>query len=393
MKRQLVRILENVEEDRGIQFWSFQAVGWLAFCFITFLSLTVWYETPQLSHIAHIFLQAALGAMLCLPLRAVFRRIWQADLVMQVLAVSVAAVCISFLWTALRMQTFLWLAEEYDIWEDFGGWYFGSLMVFLCWTSLYFGIKFYLLLVKERRDARVSAQQIQEAQLARLSAEAGARDAQLKMLRYQLNPHFLFNALNSVAALIKTQRSDEARAMIGKLSQFLRASLDTETEPMTRLSDEIDALKLYLSIEKVRFGERLQVEYCIADEVLNASIPSLVTQPSVENALKYAVAGREAGGHIKISARKEGRILVLSIEDDGPGLSNGAGSAAGLPGIGVGLRNTRERLEKHFGGDASMAFESGRLGGFAVIISIPFQGMDRAIPRRLPSRPEKVQPL
>ncbi len=365
----------KIETNREYQFWGLQLLGWGGLCVITFLSLTVWYGTPNWRHVSHTLIQAALGVGLTIPLRYIYRRIWNRRLLLQFVTLVLLITVVSAIWTALRMQTFLWLGEEYDIWKDFGGWYFGSFMVFLSWSALYFGVKFYLLLQQEQNERMLATQRVQEEQLKRLSAETGSREAQIKMLRYQLNPHFLFNTLNSISALIKTKRPDQARQMVSQLGDFLRFSLDNDASQMVTVSEEIEAINLYLDIEKVRYGERLKLIYDIDSAANQALIPSLLLQPLLENALKYAVAGRVDGGTIKISTRANDNRLCVMIDDNGAGLPNEMNyeDSHEILKRGVGLRNIYERLQSHYSESAELKFFKSDLGGLKVKIVMPLK--------------------
>jgi len=197
----------------------------------------------------------------------------------------------------------------------------------LCWTALYFGIRYY-----------ESQQQQQEAVL---KAVALAQESQLKMLRYQLNPHFLFNTLNAISTLILDNQNRTANHAISRLSEFLRYTLDQDPMKKVTLRQEIEALDLYLGTERLRFGDRLRLEYAIEGPALECLLPSLLLQPLLENSLKYAVSPREQGGCIRIEGRARGSMLEVSVIDDGPGMRD---RFAPNERRGVGLRNTRERL-------------------------------------------------
>ena len=211
--------------------------------------------------------------------------------------------------------------------------------------------------------------------LKRLSAETGEREAQIKMLRYQLNSHFLFNTLNSISALVKTDRSDQARLMITQLSDFLRFSLDNDANQKVDLENEIRALNLYLDIEKVRYGARLNLEFDIMNGTEGAHIPSLILQPLVENALKFAVSGRVKGGRIRIQVRRSDDILILSVDDSGPGMGS---DIYGLPNEvifkdGVGLKNISERLELQYENMVGLTFKKFEFWGLSAIVHLPFE--------------------
>ena len=173
-----------------------------------------------------------------------------------------------------------------------------------------------------------------------------AQEAQLKMLRYQLNPHFLFNTLNAISTLILDNRNSVANSAVTGLSEFLRYTLDQDPMKKVTVAQEIDALNLYLDIEKLRFGPRLTIEFAIDANASTMLMPSLLLQPLIENAIKYAVSPREQGGKIRIGGHVTGGMLQLEVSDDGPGLVDCSRLTNGR---GVGIRNTRERLQVLYG--------------------------------------------
>ncbi len=206
-----------------------------------------------------------------------------------------------------------------------------STYLLLCWTGIYFGIKYYEVLQQQRE--------------ATLRAATLAQEAQLKMLRYQLNPHFLFNTLNAISTLILDNENRTANQTIMRLSEFLRYTLDQDPMKKVTLRQEVEAMNLYLTTEKLRFGERLRLEFAIEERALEALVPSLLLQPMIENAVKYAISPSEQGGMIRVEGRARGAMLELAVSDDGPGLaSQTLGVASPGIGRGVGLRNIRERL-------------------------------------------------
>jgi signal transduction histidine kinase len=173
-------------------------------------------------------------------------------------------------------------------------------------------------------------------------AQALAYDAQLKMLHYQINPHFLFNTLNAISTLVLERRNEQAERMLLGLAGFLRYSLDRQPTALDALSAELEAQRKYLDIEQTRFGDKLKVRFAIEPGLEKAKLPSLILQPILENAIKYAITPRVEGGAIEVSARSDGGLLRVAVEDDGPGFpsENHASSRKG-----VGLANARERLE------------------------------------------------
>jgi LytS/YehU family sensor histidine kinase len=242
-------------------------------------------------------------------------------------------------------------------------WYFASMFyLLLSWSGLYFGIKF--------------AQQLQQQKEAALRAQNAAHAAQLKMLRYQLNPHFLFNTLNAISTLVLDDKRDTAYHMVGSLSSFLRHSLDSDPEQRVSLAQEVEALNLYLSIEQLRFGERLQVAMDIEPGTREALVPSLILQPLIENAIKYAVSKREEGGRIELVARRDGSAsdqswLDVHLRDDGPGFAETDIAPNGH--ARVGLANARERLRVLYGERQLLHIGNCLPHGVDVHIRLPFE--------------------
>lgn len=206
-----------------------------------------------------------------------------------------------------------------------------------------------------------------------------AYDAQLKMLRYQINPHFLFNTLNAISALVLERRSDQAERMLMRLSGFLRHSLDRNPNDVITLAGEMEAQRKYLEIEQTRLGDKLDVQFDIAPETLRATLPSLLLQPIVENAIKHAISPNESGGRIDIRARRDGDLLRIWIDDDGPGAAATAAQRRGL-----GLANARERLNLMYHERSGLIAQNRPQGGFGVQIWLPFEeevDLERAVAR------------
>jgi LytS/YehU family sensor histidine kinase len=239
------------------------------------------------------------------------------------------------------------------VWE----FYIAPWTVMLIWSALYFSIKYYRIFQEVRESALKSA--------------AMAHEAQLKMLRYQLNPHFLFNTLNAISTLVLEKHTDLANRMVTKLSSFLRFSLDNDPMQKITLKQELVALKLYLDIEKVRFEERLNLDIDIGEEANRALIPSLLLQPLVENAVKYGIARSEEGGNLRIAARVFAGDLLLELSDDGPGVELQEGQIPDANG--VGLRNTRERLQELYGSHHSIRLSQTDPHGLTISIRIPHE--------------------
>ncbi|NYF32951.1 MULTISPECIES: sensor histidine kinase [Sphingopyxis] len=230
------------------------------------------------------------------------------------------------------------------------------------WSALYFAINYFLQL--EEQNDRV------------IRLEAQAASAQLAMLRYQLNPHFLFNTLNSISTLVLLKQAEPANAMLSRLSAFLRYTLANEPTAQVTLAQEIETLKLYLDIEKMRFEERLRPHFAIDPAVSRARLPSLLLQPLIENAIKYAVTPQEEGADITISAQLAGQNVRITVSDTGAGLSadpTDPTTGVATESTGVGLANIRDRLAQAFGDQQRFDVHMGGEGGFTVVIEFPFQ--------------------
>ena len=225
----------------------------------------------------------------------------------------------------------------------------------LGWSALTLGLRYYAALGRERERA--------------LRAEAAADRAQLRALRYQVNPHFLFNALNGVSTLVAEGRAREATVMLARVSDFLRLTLDGDTAPEVPLAHEVEFTRRYLDIERARFGNRLRVRFEVDDDALSAEVPALVLQPLVENAVKHAVSPREEGASVAIGASRDGGSLVLTVSDDGPGL----GSGPSAEGLGVGLANVRDRLRQLYGDAGRLDLSAPDGGGLRVRLRLPFR--------------------
>ncbi|MCI0525635.1 MAG: histidine kinase, partial [Acidobacteria bacterium] len=203
--------------------------------------------------------------------------------------------------------------------------------LFLSWSALYFGIKYWQ--DKQRQEARA------------LRADALAKEAELRMLRYQINPHFLFNSLNSVSALIR-EDARRAEKMLNELSEFLRYSLAGAKIGAVPLGEELEAARNYLDIEKIRFEDKLAVKIDASPAAEDFRVPSLIIHPLVENAVKYGMRTSPLPLNLEISARAENGALHLSITNTGKWID--ANGAANDKGSGIGLTNVRQRLEQVF---------------------------------------------
>ncbi|WP_298335705.1 histidine kinase [uncultured Erythrobacter sp.] len=227
----------------------------------------------------------------------------------------------------------------------------GRYFLLLAWASTYFA----LLAGTQARTAERREQKFRSA----------AKAAELRSLRYQVNPHFLFNTLNSLSALVMTGKAEQAERMIQTISRFYRHSLADEPTSDVTLKDEFDLQKLYLDIEAVRFPERLKPVFDLPEDLEEARVPGMILQPLVENSVKYAVSTVTRPITINVAAHEEFDRLVITISDDGPGVPEGSPH-----GFGIGLANVSDRLEARFGSD--IGFTSTPIpGGYRTEIRIP----------------------
>jgi two-component system LytT family sensor kinase len=351
---------DSLFRDRGRLFWILNIGGWTGYTLAAWLGALA-HEKPE-SYFAVIAATAVSGFLATLPLRALFHWLWTKSLakLASIMILACYGTALGWKW----LQNILYYDWVKNDWQpehlmDYVGGVLGSFYILLCWSGLYFGIKYY--------------QQLQEQTEQTLKATAAAHQAQLKMLRYQLNPHFLFNTLNAISTLILDGANDTANKAVSRLSDFLRYTLDNDPMSQVTLGSELGAIDLYLEIEKVRFDDRLVIERTIESPAEKALVPSLILQPLIENAIKYAIAPSEDGGTLRISARVQRGVLVLQLSDTGPGLGNGKSNHKSS---GVGLKNTRERLQQLYGDDQAFTLAPNEPSGLTITINLPFEEGD-----------------
>ncbi len=352
--------VDQLLRDRGRLFWILNVSGWVCYTVAAWLGALA-HEKPE-RYVLVILATAATGFVATIPMRHIYRRLWSTSPVRLLLGMIVTCYVLAFGWRVLQNVVYWdWIKDGWrpEHFFDFVGGIMGSFYILLCWSGLYFGIKYY--------------QQLQEQTEQTLKATAAAHQAQLKMLRYQLNPHFLFNTLNAISTLVLDGANETANKAVTRLSDFLRYTLDNDPMSRVTLGSELAALDLYLEIEKVRFGDRLIIEKSIEATAQKALVPSLILQPLIENAIKYAISPSEEGGTLRISARVQRGTLVMQLSDTGPGLGNGNGSKKSS---GVGLKNTRERLQQLYGDDQAFTLAPNEPQGLRITINIPFEEGD-----------------
>jgi signal transduction histidine kinase len=210
------------------------------------------------------------------------------------------------------------------------------------------------------------AREVREAERKMSRFAQAAQDAELRSLRYQVNPHFLFNTLNSLSSLVLIGKPKEAEAMIQNLSNFYRTSLSSDPLEDVTLAEEVELQRLYLEIESVRYPKRLRVKIDIPDAVMGQHVPALILQPLVENAIKYGVSRTTRPVELTISAKSEGDVLILSVLDDGEAVDPDH-----VGGNGIGLANVRDRLEARYKSAARLDTQAIRGGGFVAMLTLP----------------------
>ena len=343
-------------DDKNRAFWVLQSIGWSGYFFLRAISGLA--NAFGAMFIVHTLLLTATGYSLTLLMASLYRRlitmraVW--TVVISLGTVFLASAAFSFIET-WSLATFI----NPDF-KPAGPQYFGALIldfsILAAWSALYYGINYYLLL-EEEIDQR-----------SRLESQAST--AQLAMLRYQLNPHFLFNTLNSISTLVLLRQTERANAMLSRLSSFLRYTLVNEPTAKVTLVQEVETLKLYLEIEKMRFEDRLRPHFKIDGDTIGARLPSLLLQPLIENAIKYAVTPAEHGADIWITAQREGRAVRIEVADSGPGPG---GTPIDAQSTGVGLANIQDRLAQAYGPAHGYSTRTNEHGAFSVIIEIPLE--------------------
>ena len=377
--------------NKSRMFWILQTTGWLSFFVFHVLIVSSLVEGWSQASVAYSASSTVTGFLTtAIILRPLFRFARRQPPLALVLIAVFGALALSFAvsavkalmfkeifgdaWLLTRIQQLgtdnLLLLLQPDVPPNF--------FLLMSWGGFYFGVNFYLTLRGEAERALLAA---------RL-----AEQTQLKMLRYQLNPHFLFNTLNAISTLVLTKDGRQANEMLTKLSAFLRYSLDSDPLQTTTLAEELRALQLYLDIETTRFGDRLRIITDVDRDVLDARVPSLILQPAIENAIKYAIARMESGGEIAIVAKREDDMLRLEVCDNGPDApenperllrepSADAGDAALSPAIGpalgsslgpgLGLINMRDRLVHLYGAAQSFSLSHRAPTGLRVTMKLP----------------------
>jgi sensor histidine kinase YesM len=373
---------QSISLSNNQLFWFLNITVWLILGPVWYAAYTLAFGQTGLAYLVHPMLQSVLGILVSWPMRYIFRATWNKPIVIKLPVVVGTVLLFAFIWTAARLMTFIWLSgEEKNFLPEFGVWYFPGLLVFSCWAALYHGFRYNRFLQIEKVSLAQLEREKNEETLKRKNAELLAQEAQFKMLRYQLNPHFLFNTMNTISFLVNSGSTADASRIIDSLCSFLRDSLEGDPMHRVTLRSELDSLRKYLEIEKSRFEERLEIEFDVPEKELDFKVPGMLLQPLAENVIKHAVRPATHPITLRISARLRGEHLDLEIFDSGtgiPGLNEGE-----LPAGGIGLRNVRDRLQTMYGNNFRFQLETVAGEGFRILIRMPAKRDDPAATRML----------
>ena len=324
-------------------FWVAQLLGWAAYAAGKYTLSSSTYPS-----LGRVLLLVGIGLLLTLPLRALYRglRARGVSQPLTLLTAVAASLAMANVWLLLY-DGLLHVsgALRFEGWEAYQKGVINKAPVMLAWSALYLGIKHWQDLQAERERT--------------LRATALATEAQLEMLRYQLQPHFLFNALNSLRALIAEDPA-RARDMVTELAEFLRYSLLRTGTSEVPLADEVASLRRYLALERVRFEDRLQVEFAVSAEAALKRVPGFLLHPLAENAVKYGIRTSARPLRVTVDARAEDGTLIVEVANTGRWCEPLADPVQN--GLGVGLANVRQRLEKLYPG--RHRFEVGQEDGW-----------------------------
>lgn len=350
------------------QFWTLQIGGWLGYAVFVFLAIIQpQFDDPNFNftgQLINLTIETLSGFLLSYLQWLLIQKIVHLPINLTLFWSFFSASVLGLIYNIIKLSSYKVVVfnqrwnEAWDMLE-FGGWLLFSLATMFVWTGIFFIMLYNTKLQKEHEML--------------LRAQTDAKDAQLQMLRYQINPHFMFNTMNAISTLIYKSDNEKANDMLDKLCEFFRYSLDQDAKSQSSLRQELELLDLYIGIEKVRFGNRLNFVSNVESLALNALVPSMLLQPLVENSIKYAVEPNKHDSLVQLTISIRNGRLLLSISDEGPGYE-----VKENHGMGIGLKNTKERLSTMFSGDYSIELRSNIGQGSQVEISFPFiQKADR----------------
>lgn len=350
----------------SIQWWMTETLFWFGFGLTSFISLGLFYGNPIPGNLGDITFEAIIGVVFTRPILWGAPHLAKMRPLQRVTVLLAMILILSQLWNVVRMMTFPYFIPGVQVWDQFGGYAFTAGLIFSLWTALFYGVRAYNSAADQRARADIE-------RFRRLNAEKLSSNAQLKMLRYQINPHFIFNTLNSVNALIATNRNKDARLMIDKFSDLLRLTLERDPPLIVPLADEIDTARRYLTVEQMRFRDRLTTVFEIDPDLEGISVPSLIMQPLIENAVRHGVEVQSKASTITIIARRKNDKLELVVADTGPGLNQ---DRSDRDRESLGVDNVTARLESVYGDAASFELRDCVPQGVKAILRMPLQPLE-----------------
>ncbi len=346
--------------SRSQLFWLCQCGGWAVYAVLTALMIKIPSQEPWQVGLPHLLLDTSFGFLLTLLLRHWYGRLSTQEARLKILWHLLVILVSCLIWTQWKWQTLQWLYGQVWLsmtWFDFGTWNSASLTMLLTWTALYYASKATFETMQQRQKA---------AEAIHL-----AKEAQLKMLRYQLNPHFMFNSINAICTLILKQDNQHAVSMLEKLCDLLRYSLYTDPLAKVTVAEEIQILQTYFDVEQCRFRNKLDLSIVADDEVKNCLVPSLLLQPLAENALKHGMKMSQQSYAISVSFSQQNGQLLIRMLDNGSGFSQQPETTAGGSSTGIGLHNCEERLALIYPNQSTLSFGNRAEEGAWIQISIP----------------------
>lgn len=360
-------------------FWTLHLLGWSFYVLIFTIEYAAFNPSAANANYLITFpllFSGLVGGLLTWPLRYIYGHLSKGAPLQVLIVIIAVCMLIAAIWTPIKNLLLMYFFDHITVYDLYRGkhpddFHIGELFLtitysffmIMVWSCLYFGINYHFKLLHEKQ--------------LHLEAIRLSHVAQIKMLRYQINPHFLFNTLNAISTLVLRGDKSTANGMLARLATFLRFSLDNDPEQKIRLYDELKALMLYLDIEKTRFADRLSVKFDVQLEAERLLVPGLLLQPLVENAIKFAIAQMETGGIIEVSAKIHNNLLHLTVADNGPNSDSIPSSKAQLRKEsqrgGVGLKNVVERLQVLYAENHQFSIQKSTHSGCAVNIVLPVE--------------------
>jgi two-component system sensor histidine kinase AlgZ len=348
---------------RYLRFWPLQLMGWALYIGINVLCSLPWWRRIDYDAFRSAFLLSSL--LSSFPMYWLCHLLWKHKVGIRISALvcMVSAFPLGMLCAASSFVAALYFSRVRPPfkWVDIitatpSGWF-----ALMAWVAFYFGIKHYLSLEEKHRQL--------------VATEKFAKEAHLRGLRYQLQPHFLFNTMNAISTLVLNDQPHAATEMIGKLAHLLRSTLDAPDIHQIPLSEELAVTEEYLAIEAVRFGDRLAVHWDIDSNLADTLVPRLILQPLVENAVRHGIARRPQGGFILVKTQRKGKHLAVLVENQPPEDSAAVLLDGAVRTSGVGLQNVRQRLEEMYGSESTMHTATNARGNYEVFFTLPLDDM------------------